>query len=353
VRAIVWVGLCILALNVLFVGLLVFVSLARRVQIARTRRELERLGFVVTLPSAHDARPIWPRLLVGLAGFVALIVTTSVMTAAPSARTLAASGRSSFEPVSSGAAAARPVSDPASVRPAAQEPTSGGSVPHTKPPVPSTSAPANDPQTDAGAPSTVAAVPTSATAIHLEWAAVSDATGYEIERSTDSVRWSPLASIDGEQTAYTDGPLDSGTTYYYRVAAVVDGESAPTSDAVSATTTVVAPTAPLLLSATGSATAIDLEWSDVGGESGYRIERSVDGTTWTSIGTTGQGVTSYTDAGLASAATFSYRIVAFVADAESPASGVLSATTDAVAPSTTEADGSASEAPAAPKASSP
>ena len=55
-RAIVWVLLVILAPSVLLIGVLAFIGLMRRFQIARTRRELERLGFVVSLPYAPETR---------------------------------------------------------------------------------------------------------------------------------------------------------------------------------------------------------------------------------------------------------------------------------------------------------
>jgi titin len=111
--------------------------------------------------------------------------------------------------------------------------------------------------------------------------------------------------------------------------AFVDGQDASTSDVVSATTTVDTSTAPVLTPPTVSPTSIELEWSDVDGDLGYRIERSPDGTSgWTGIGTTGQDRTMYTDTGLASATTYYYRVVALTSDGESPPSSVLSATTD-------------------------
>jgi hypothetical protein len=183
----------------------------------------------------------------------------------------------------------------------------------------------------------VKAVPTSATTIRLKWTPVDDAGGYSIERSADTVAWKPVGSADGGQTAYTDEALSSGTTYYYRIFALVEGEDASPSDAVSATTTVDTSTPPVLISATGSFASIELEWRDVDGELGYRIERSLDGATgWTRIGTTGKDVTSYTDTGLASATSYSYRVRAVTLDGESLPSNVLSATTDAEAPTTSQ-----------------
>ena len=338
VRVIVWVGIGILAVIVLLIGVLAFIGLIRRLQIARTRRELERMGYVVSVPYAPETRPIWPRLVAGFAALFALIVTTSVLTATPSVRTDASSAGSSFQDEPSHATVVPPGTNPGSEHPASQHPTTSQGVASPQASAASSASPAADAGSDAGAPSAVTALPTSATAIRLEWAPVSDAAGYDIERSTDTVAWNAVASTDGGRTQYTDVGLSSGTTYYYRVVAFVEGQDASTSDVVSATTTVDTSTAPVLISATGSATSIDLEWSDVDGELGYRIERSPDGTSgWTGIGTTGQGVTSYTDAGLASATTYYYRVVAVTSDGESPPSTVQSATTDPDVPSTSEA----------------
>ena len=334
VRAIVWVG-GILALNVLFISVLVFLGVIRRVQIARTRRELERMGFVVSVPYASETGPpIWSRLVAVFAGLVALIVTTSVLTAAPSARTQASSGDSSFQGVPTDGTVVSPGTDPGSEQPVSQPPTASQSF--ASPQASAASSPAADAGSDAGAPSTVTALPASTTAIQLEWAAVSGAASYDIERSIDTVAWNPVVTTDGGQTQYTDVALSSGTTYYYRVVAFVDGQDVSSSDVVSATTTVDTSTAPVLTSPTGSATSLELEWSDVDGELGYRIERSPDGTSWTVIGTTGEGLTSYTDTGLAPATTFYYRVVAVTSDGESPPSTVLSATTGPDGPPTSE-----------------
>jgi titin len=181
----------------------------------------------------------------------------------------------------------------------------------------------------------VAAVPTSATTIQLDWTAVDNARSYDIERSINSVDWKPVDSTDGGQTSYTDDALSSGTTYYYRILAIVDGEGASPSDAVSATTSVDTSIPPVLVSATGSVSSVELEWNDLDGALGYRIQRSPDGTTgWWQIGTTGQDVTSYTDGGLASATTYYYRVIAITPDGDSAPSKALPATTDAEAPTT-------------------
>jgi hypothetical protein len=331
VRPIVWVGFGILALNVLFLGVLGFISLIRRFQIWRTRRELERLGFVVRFASARETGPIWPRTVAVSAGLVALIITTSVITGASSARTETSAAGSALQGATIGATVP-PGTNPGSEHPASQSATASPDVAGPTTSMTSSASPSpRDARSDAATtPSTVAALPTSATTIRLEWMPVDDADRYDIERSIDSVAWEPVASTDGGHTAYTDVALSSGTTYYYRIVAVVDGQDASPSDAVSATTTVDTSTPPVLMSATGSVASIELAWSDAEGELGYRIERSPDGTTgWIGIGTTGQDVTSYTDTGLASATSYYYRVVAVTPGGETPPSVVMSATTDA------------------------
>jgi hypothetical protein len=74
---------------------------------------------------------------------------------------------------------------------------------------------------------------------------------------------------------------------------------------------------------------VTLAWQDnASDESGFRIERSLDGSTnWAEIGTTGPNVTSYQDAGLAPWTTYYYRVRAYNASGNSAYSNVTSATT--------------------------
>ena len=347
-RVVVWALLALLALTVLPVVVLVFAGLIRRFQIAWRRRELQRMGFVGSSPAARETRSIWPRLGVGLAGLAALIIAILLLPGGPLGRTLASTVVSSL-PAPTHAPVIPVGANPGSEHPASEEPaTAHGAGSSPASPVssgsPSSAASqAADGGGDAGAPSTVSALPTSATAIQLEWASVNGAASYHVERSTDNVNWKPV-STGGKQTRYTDRKLLPGTTYYYRVAALVNGDDVYRSDVVSATT--VGTAAPVLLSATGSGTTVDLTWSDVDGESGYQIERSPDGTNgWSTIGTQGIGVTSYTDTGLAAATTYYYRVVALTSDGGSSVpSNALSPTTDAGVPPTSAPTAAQSDA---------
>jgi titin len=102
---------------------------------------------------------------------------------------------------------------------------------------------------------------------------------------------------------------------------------------VSATTSAGPLVATTLACSSTTPDSIDLTWTDVDGETGYRIERSPDGVSdWTTIATTGQDVTAYTDAGLSPGTTYSFRVFAENEAGESPASNVAAATTAPEAP---------------------
>ena len=186
-RVILWALLGMLALIVLPIGALVVAGLIRRFQIARTRHELERMGFVVSLPSARETRTIWPRLGVGLAGLGALIIATSLLPGGPLGRTLASTAGSSLPSAPIHAPVVPASTNAGSEHPPSEEPatTHGAGSPPASPA--SSASRAADAGSDAGAPSTVTALPTSATAIQLQWAPVSGAARYDVERSTDTV----------------------------------------------------------------------------------------------------------------------------------------------------------------------
>jgi hypothetical protein len=178
-------------------------------------------------------------------------------------------------------------------------------------------------------PTTVAAVSGSSSHLDLTWADVAHESGYRIERSSDGKSgWAAVSTTGRNITTYRDTGLPSGTTFYYRVFATNRGVDSRPSDVASATTTVDPPSPAGVTAAAASSTQIDVTWIDVTGESGYRIERSSDGASgWVAIATTGQDVTSYTDAGLPPGTTFYYRVFATNGGDDSRPSDVSSAST--------------------------
>jgi titin len=178
------------------------------------------------------------------------------------------------------------------------------------------------------------------------WTDIAGESGYRVERSADGASgWTTAASLPENATSTTDTGLAATTTYYYRVIATTKGGDASVSDVISTTTLLDPPAAPTLIAVPVSSTGIDLSWTDVGTESGYRIEVSLDGgATWDQAGTQGADVTTFNDTGLAPATTYWYRVIAFNAAGDSAPSEPVSTTTD---PAPTTPSDPPSVAPAA------
>ncbi len=340
-KVVVWTLAGILALNLLVVGLFAIFAAVRRYRTDREIWELEELwGTSAAFATVGAARRSAPRRLVGVT-LAAAVAFAGVAQAIPGARRVVTSAIGVVVPVLRLDPAGHPTS---SVGPAGNDPISapagdltprrGASATHGHPGAPSpgsSAASSTATSDDPSVPASVSAVPHSSTAIGLVWAEVPAATGYQIERSDDgATEWIAIATTEHDVTTYVDAGLSSGTTYFYRIMAVTGSGEAPPSDVVSATTA-IDPAEPTAATATAtSSTEIDLVWVDVADETGYRVERSADGATgWITIATTGQDVTSYTDAGLSAGTTYYYRVFATNAGADSPPSEVISAATAA------------------------
>jgi hypothetical protein len=178
------------------------------------------------------------------------------------------------------------------------------------------------------APSNLTARAASSSQVDLAWTDVEGETGIRVERAPDpSGGWSGVADLGQGATSWTDAGLAPGTTYFYRVVATNAGGDSPASNVASATTS-IDPASPTTVTAVASSpTQIDLEWTDVANETGYRVERADGSGGWTTVATTGQDVTASSDTGLEPGTTYSYRVFATNAAGDSAASDVATATT--------------------------
>jgi fibronectin type 3 domain-containing protein len=88
------------------------------------------------------------------------------------------------------------------------------------------------------APSGLIATAISQTRIDLEWTDNSDdETGFRIERSLNGTSlWMHIATVDADETSYSDTDLACGTEYYYQVCAVNDNGNSDYTDAASTET---------------------------------------------------------------------------------------------------------------------
>jgi Fibronectin type III domain len=333
--AVMWVLGGILFLNLFVAGWLVALELVERYKLDKEIKEVDALWRSLTMPVTavwgHGDRIGGRRGGTAVRRFPTLPAPVKraavpVAVAATVLWVLVAAPNPAGQPGDLTSAQGDPVTVPSSAQRLFD---TGGSM------NPAREAPANDGTGSAGGategrmvPVSVAAKPRSSTAIRVVWGAVPAAIKYEVERSegVSTGSWMMIAKV--EQNAYIDDDLDAATTYFYRITAVTPGGVAPPSDIVSATTPIAVPPATTLTSVAALDT-VALAWTDVAGETGYRIERSLDGSTdWKVVGTQGQDVTTFVDSKLTPGTSYHYRVIATNAGGESAPSNVVAATTD-------------------------
>ena len=157
-------------------------------------------------------------------------------------------------------------------------------------------------------------------------------TGYEILRATDGGDPATLVTNTGSKdTAYTDSTPARGHTYTYRTKALRGQEkSGASNEAMVEYPHLPADLAPSGLTASRSASGVDLTWTAPGAEAasvtGYEILRGAGaGTPETLVANTGNAATNYTDSSAQSSEAYTYRVKALRsgrASEESAAAGV-------------------------------
>jgi formylglycine-generating enzyme required for sulfatase activity len=187
------------------------------------------------------------------------------------------------------------------------------------------------------APGGLTATATSASAVSLTWADNSSTeTGFKVERSLDgSTGWAEVQQTAAGVTNWDDTGLSAATTYYYRVCAFNAAGDSSYSNVANATPGVSPPSAPSALGASAlSVSSIRLTWTDnSSNETGFKIERSPDGSTgWTELTTTAANATTYDDTLLASGTTYYYRVRGTNAGGDSSYSNTANATTGQTPP---------------------
>jgi fibronectin type 3 domain-containing protein len=153
---------------------------------------------------------------------------------------------------------------------------------------------------------------------------------YRIYRGADSTS---LTLVDSTiSLMYTNAGLETGTKYYYRVAAVDStGFESVRSSAVSGTTQSI-PLSPSNVTASAiSSSRIDVSWTDnSNNEDGFKIDRKTGSTgSYAQLGTVGANVKTYQDTGLAPTTEYFYRVTAYNAAGTSSPSTETSVTTPA------------------------
>ena len=188
------------------------------------------------------------------------------------------------------------------------------------------------------APRTLTATASSSSQIDLAWLVPTDngdsaISGYRIWRSENGLSFYVLVSDTGDTNLiYDDTGLSPGSQHWYRVAAInAQGVGLFSNDADDTTDT-TAPSAPRNVIATAvSDTEIRVDWETPATDgadpiTGYRVERSTDGTTYTTLTTVGVALT-HTDTGLTQQTRYYYRVVAINSTGDSTESAPADTTT--------------------------
>ncbi len=167
------------------------------------------------------------------------------------------------------------------------------------------------------APSTLVASATNTTTVRLTWVNHSAGqSGFVIERATGAGTFTQIDSVGAGASSYDDSGATEGTAYTYRVRAADAGGNSSPSNTATVTTYAAAPTG--LTAAASGPGHVNLSWADhSAAATGYRVERSTDGVSFTVIDSIATGSTSYDDASVGSATTYTYRVVAYNAAGDS------------------------------------
>ncbi len=182
-------------------------------------------------------------------------------------------------------------------------------------------------------PLAASALASSATAIRVTWTDASDnEDGFLVERCS-TVSCAVIvasANVARNVSVYTDATVTVGNEYFYRITASNGaGPSAPTAT-LSANTFL--PDAPTGLSAsTFSSTQVDLAWTDNGpNETGVEIQRCAGPgcSSFAAVDTAAANAVSYSDIGLTSGLSFSYRVRAINGVGQSAFTSVVTAATN-------------------------
>jgi fibronectin type 3 domain-containing protein len=180
------------------------------------------------------------------------------------------------------------------------------------------------------APTGLTASAVSWNQVNLSWTDVNNETGFKIERSIDGVNFIQIGTSNAGVTTYSDTTVNASTQYTYRVRATNNIGDSGYSNTSPATTPAqpTVPAAPGTLGVTPVAyNRIDLAWGDVATETGYKIERSLDGTNFTQIGTTTADVTTYSDTSVGGSTKYYYRVRASNGVGDSTYTNIANATT--------------------------
>ncbi|MFM1769526.1 MAG: hypothetical protein RJA22_2055 [Verrucomicrobiota bacterium] len=178
-------------------------------------------------------------------------------------------------------------------------------------------------------PSNLAALALAHNQVNLTWTDnADDEDGFQVERASDGVTFTAVATLPSNTTGFTDLTVSGGVAYQYRVRAFHGSGNSAWSNPATVTTPAGPPAAPSSLAATALVKRkIRLNWTDnATNESGFRIERSANGGAWTQVATLKANTSTWTQSSLTAGVTYAYRVRSYNSSGNSGYSNVASAT---------------------------
>ncbi|MBI4244900.1 MAG: fibronectin type III domain-containing protein [Planctomycetes bacterium] len=176
------------------------------------------------------------------------------------------------------------------------------------------------------APTGLAVSSTSNTELTVSWADNSSVeSGYKLQRSTDNINFTEIASLSANTTSYSNTGLSEGIRYYYKIKASLTGANDSSFTSSQSQFTKLTPPSNFQVTAEGSNLSI-LTWTDNSSkETSYIIERGTDGTSFSQIGTVAGNISTYNDFTTSEGTNYFYRIkasnVSTSSDYVSPSNG--------------------------------
>jgi len=165
------------------------------------------------------------------------------------------------------------------------------------------------------APKSVSLTRTS-TGFTVSFSAVTGATGYQIQRKVDGGSWKNLSvsfsEKDGNLTFENTG-LASGSTYQYRVRAKAGSGDTAVYSSYRESASALMLLAPASVSATITATGLQVTFPAVNGADSYQVQRKVDDGSWKNLSVSfseKDGNLTFENTGLTSGSTYQYRVCA-------------------------------------------
>ncbi len=179
-------------------------------------------------------------------------------------------------------------------------------------------------------PTNLIAGASSPTSITLSWQdTATDETGYEVERAVAGAAFVRVSNLGPNSASYTASNLTENTLYAFRVRVINAAGASAYSNSTSATTPYSLPAAPTSLTAGAtSPNSIALTWQDVAiNETGYQVERSTAGSSFTIIASLPVNSTVFSGTGLIENTAYAFRVRAINPAGASPYSNTATVTT--------------------------